>query len=88
MMVLYFTTPTLASRMSVIKTDKPLAVRSVKRKRIIQPVRPLRRYRNPSHNEPNPMAAFPIHDENLAVQIEKQIERRVARSRHFEELSH
>ena len=74
-------------RMGVVEANKPLAIRSVQRQRIVQPVRLLRRYRHLSHNERDPVAAFWIDDQHLSVEIEKHIKGGVARFRHTRRLS-
>ncbi len=69
-------------RMGVVEPDQALAVRPVQRQRVIQAMRLLRRYCDPRHHEPDPMAAFRVHHENLPVEVEKHIEGRVTRLRH------
>jgi hypothetical protein len=50
-------------------------------------MRLLQRYRDPVHNEPNPMATSRVHDEHLAVEVEQDVEGWVAWLRHDVELS-
>jgi hypothetical protein len=68
--------------MGVVEAGQPLAVRSMQRERIVQPMRFRRRHRHARHDEPDPVATLRIHHENLPVEIEKDIEGRVARFRH------
>ena len=69
-------------RMGIVEAGQPLAIRTVQRQRIIQPVRLLRRDRHPGYYEPDPVAALRVHDQNLAVKIEQRIEDGVAWFRH------
>ena len=69
-------------RMGVVETDQPLSTRPVQRQRVVQPVRLLRRRRHSRHDEPDPVAALRIHDENLPVEVQEHIESRVTRVRH------
>ena len=64
-------------RMGVVEADQPLAIRPVQGERVVDAVRLLRRCRHPRHHEPNPVAAFRVHHENLPVEVEQQIEGRV-----------
>ena len=65
--------------MSVVKSNKAFTVRTMKRKRIIQPVRlSLIRCYSP-HDEPNPVPAFGIDYEHLPIKIEQGVERCVTR---------
>lgn len=66
-----------ADWMGVIEADQPFARRPVKRERVIETVRPLRRCRNAGDNELHPMAAFGIDNEHLSVEVQKRVEARV-----------
>ena len=68
--------------MGVIEADQPLAIRAVQGERVVDAMRLLRRYRNPRHREPDPMAALRVHHENLPVEVEKYIESQVTRFGH------
>ena len=69
-------------RMGIIEPDQPFAVRPMQCERVVDAMRLLRRHRRPRHHEPDPMAALPVHHENLPVEVEKHIEARVTRLRH------
>ncbi len=81
-MVLRITAFLPADRMRVVEPDQPLALRPVQRERVVDAVRLLRRDRHSRHHEPDPVAALRVHHENLPVEVEKHIERRVTRFRH------
>ena len=68
--------------MGVVEPDQALAIRPVQRQRVIQAMRLCRRYCDPRHHEPNPMAARRIDDQHLPVEVEKRIESRVTGLRH------
>jgi hypothetical protein len=81
-MVLWFAALLTRHRMGVIEPDQPLAVRAVKRQRVIEPVRLLRRDGHPRDDEPDPTATLRVQHENLPVEIKKHIEGRVTWLRH------
>jgi len=76
--ILRLTTPLVGYRVSIVKTDQPLAIRPVKRQRIVQAMRLFRSHRNPSNHEAHPMAAVWIHNEHLPIKVEKHIEDGIA----------
>ncbi len=65
-------------RMGIVETDEPSAVRSMLRKRVVDPVRLLRRNRNLRHYETHPMATLGINNEHLPIQIKQGVKRRFA----------
>jgi hypothetical protein len=87
-MVLGLAAPLARGWMGVVEANQPLTIRPVQRERIVDAVRLLRRRWYPRHNEPDPMATVRVHHENLPVEVEKQIERRIARFTHGTWLSH
>lgn len=72
-MVLRLALPLAANLMGVVDTDQPFARRAVKRERVIEVVRLLRRSRNTGDDELDPEAAFGVDDKHLAVEIEKRV---------------
>lgn len=66
-------------RMCVVESNQPLAAGPMKRKRIIQTVRPGLRSGYTPHNEPHPIPAFWIDNEDLPVKIEQCIQRWITR---------
>ena len=87
-MILRSTEPLPGHGVSVIETYQPLAIWAVKGQRVIQAMRLLWRHAHPGHHNANLMTALRIHDKHLPVQVEKHIERRVARRCHEIRLSH
>jgi hypothetical protein len=59
--------------MGVVKPDQPLAIRPVQRERVVQAAWLLRRLWYRRHHEANPMATLRVHDQHLAVEVEKHI---------------
>ena len=87
-MVLRFAALLPPDRVGVVEADQPLAFRPVQRERVVDAMRLLRRHRHSRHHEPDPVAAFRVHHENLPVKVEKHIEGRVPRLRHGIQLSY
>jgi hypothetical protein len=81
-MALRLAAPLPHHRMGNVEPDQPLAIRPVRRERVVQPMRLLRQHRHWRHHEPNPVAALRVHDEHLPVEVQQHIEGRVARLRH------
>jgi len=76
-----------ADRMGVVETDQPFARRPVKRERLVEVVRLLRRDGNPRDHELHPMTAIHVHDEYLSVEVEKRVEAPIATLAHRIKLS-
>src|SRR6266404_5415210 len=55
----------------------------MQRQRIVDAMGLLWRCRHPRDDEPNPMAAPRVNHEDLPIEVEKHIERRIARRRHI-----
>lgn len=77
-MILRLAVPSPGYRMGVVKTDQPLANRSMKGQRVVQTMRLFRRHRNPRDHEADPMTTIRIYNEHLPVKVEKHIEGRIA----------
>ncbi len=81
-MVLRLAALLLRDWMCIVEADQPLAIRSVQRERVVDPMGLLRRHGHPRYDEPNPMTALRVHYENLPVEVEKHIKGRIARHYH------
>jgi len=81
-MVLRFAALLPVDGMSVVETGPPLALWPVQRERVVDAVRLFRRHRHARHREPDPVAALPVHHENLPVEVEQHIKGRIAWRRH------
>ena len=79
--------PAFANRMRIVESDKPLAIGSVKRQRIVEAVWSFSGNRHAPDDKLNPMTARRIDDEHLPVQIEQHVESAVARRWHATLLS-
>src|SRR6267142_5238829 len=55
----------------------------MQRQRIVDAMGLLWRCRHPRDDEPNPMAALRVNHEDPPIEVEKHIERRIARRRHI-----
>jgi hypothetical protein len=82
-MVQRLATPLPGSRVGIVESDQPLALRAMQGERVVDAMRLLRRHRHQRHDEPDPVPAVGIHHEHLPVKVEKNIEGRVTRSRHY-----
>jgi hypothetical protein len=83
----HLTAPTFADRMSIVESDQPLAIGSVKRQRIVEPVWSFSGNRHAPDDKLNPITTRRIDDEHLPVQIEQHVESAVARRWHATLLS-
>ena len=81
-MVLRFAAPSPADRMGIIEAHQPPAVRPVQRERVVDAMRLPRRHGHPCDDKSNPVTALRVNDEDLAIEVEKHIEGRVARLGH------
>ena len=68
--------------MRIIESGQPLTVPPVQRERVVDAVRFLRRHWHLRYDEPDPVTALRVDHENLAVELKKNIESRVARLLH------
>lgn len=67
-MVLRSTAPLLLHRMRIVEAHQALASRTVQGERIVEAMRFLDRCWHPRYNEPDPVLAFWIDNEDLPVQ--------------------
>src|SRR3546814_3539479 len=72
--ILRLVAPAAIDLVGAVEADQPSAVRAMERQGIVEAVRLARRRRNPCHDEPNPVAARRIHDQNLTVQVEQRVQ--------------
>ena len=63
--------------MRIVEADEALPVGSVKRQRVVDPVRSLRRRRYALDVESHPMVPSGINHQDLAVEIEQRVQARV-----------
>ena len=64
----------LPDRMGIVKTDKPITIRAMKRKRVVQPVRFRAGGLNAPDGEANPVFTLGIDYQHLAIQIQEHIQ--------------
>lgn len=65
-----------------VEADQPLALRPVQGERVVEPVRLLGRDGNPGDDEPDPVLAVRVHHQDLVIEVEQRVERRVTGRRH------
>lgn len=64
--------------MRIVETHKPFAMLPVQCKRVVQPVRPRRCNGNLPHLELYPVLTLLINHQELAIQIQKSVQTRIA----------
>lgn len=72
----------IADRVRIIEPNETLAIGPVQGQRIVDAIRLLRRGRHPCDDEADPIAAFRIDHEHLTIQVQEEIETRIARFSH------
>lgn len=74
--------------MRIVEADQPLAIRPVQGQRVVDTMGLLRRDLYTRDDEPDPVSTLRIHDKNLPVEIEKQVEGQITYPGHRMWLSH
>jgi len=74
--------------MGIVEPDEPLAARAVQGERVVDAMRLFRRHAHARHHETDPMSALGIDHEDIPIEIEKRIKRRITPFRHDIQLSY
>ena len=67
----------LPNRMSIVESDQALPLWTVQGKRILQPMRTLKRTLDPLYREPDGIGSLRIDNEDLTIQVQKRFDARV-----------